>query len=73
MRVRLEIEGGGRPITATKTVARTTKGASATAPVSVPGTPPVGTPVRVTIRVDPVPGEKTRENNEQTFPVVFTR
>jgi hypothetical protein len=36
-------------------------------------TPPIGTPVTLTVEIVGVPGEKTKDNNKQTFTAFFVR
>jgi carbon monoxide dehydrogenase subunit G len=69
--VRVRVQVGS--ITATKTVAKTTAGQTATADVSLPKAPPTSSVQTVKVTVPPVPGEGTTDNNTQSFPVQFTR
>lgn len=71
--VKLSIRGSGRPINVQKRVDQTKAGQPATAQVALGTAPPIGTPVRVTVTVDKVPGEKKTDNNTQTYTVIFTR
>ena len=36
-------------------------------------TPPIGEPVNITVRIEPVPGEEKTDNNEGTFTAIFSR
>jgi hypothetical protein len=60
----------GTPISATAIVPQTTPGQQATAQVTLPSSPPVGTQT-VTATVEGVPGEKSVIRNTQSFPVTF--
>ena len=36
-------------------------------------TPPIGEPVDITVRIEPVPGEEKTDNNEASFTAIFSR
>lgn len=73
--VKVGISGGsGDPINVQKTVDQTaTGGAEITVQVPLGKAPPIGTPVRVTVQIVPVPGEVNTDNNSQTYTVIFSR
>ena len=71
--VRVRITGSGTPITASKRIDQTKAGQQGEAVVALSRTPPIGTPVTVSIEIAAVPGERTRENNRQTYTAFFTR
>jgi hypothetical protein len=71
--VRLRITGGPTAITASKRIDQTKAGAPGEATIALTKTPPTGTPVTLTIEIVPVPGEKTTDNNKQTYTAFFTR
>jgi hypothetical protein len=65
--------GSGDPIAVQKSVDQTATGAAEiVVPVTLPETPPIGTPVRVTVQIVPVPGEVNTDNNSATYTVIFT-
>jgi hypothetical protein len=41
--------------------------------VALSQTPPTGQPVKITVQVLPVPGEKNLTNNKAVYPAIFTR
>lgn len=69
--VSLSIQGAGRPINASNTIAETMPGQTATAQIPLTTMPPIGTPVRLVASVASVPGEKTLSNNSLSYLVVF--
>jgi hypothetical protein len=71
--VRIRITGSGSPITASKRIDQTKAGAQGQATIALTKTPPIGTPVTLTVEILPVPGEKTKDNNKQTYTAFFTR
>ncbi len=71
--VKVAIRGSGKPITVQKRVDQTKAGQPAQATVPLGTAPPIGTPVRVQVTIGAVPGEKTTDNNTQTYTVIFTR
>jgi hypothetical protein len=57
-----------------KSVDQTATGAQEiVVPVGLGKTPPIGTPVRVTVQIVPVPGEVNTDNNSATYTVIFSR
>ena len=73
VRVRVTIEGAGRPISVEKIVPDTTAGEEATANIPLGQSPPIGTPVTIKVQVAAVPGEESAENNAAEYPAIFTR
>jgi hypothetical protein len=73
VRVALTIEGGSKPIKATRTINLVPKGQTVTANLELPSAPPVGVPVTITAEVRPVPGEKKTDNNKSEYQALFTR
>ncbi len=71
--VKVGIKGSGSPINVQKRVDQTKAGQAASAQIALGQAPPIGTPVRVTVTVAAVPGEKKTDNNTQTYTVIFTR
>lgn len=71
--VRIRVTGGGKPITAAKTVPRTAAGAEASVEVPLGQAPPIGTAVKIAVEVRPVPGEKMTDNNSQEYTALFER
>lgn len=70
VKVDVTVEAGGKKLTATKTIDRTTPGNSATVDIPVPGVP-LSTAARVTVFIEGVPGEKNLANNKGTYTAVF--
>jgi CARDB len=73
IRVRLTIEGAGKPIVVTQTIPSITAGQTATASIPLATTPPTGLPVTIKVDVLPVPGEKNTTNNKAQYSAVFTK
>lgn len=73
VRVRVTIQGAGRPITVEKTVPSTSAGSDATASIPLGQSPPIGTPVTIKVAVLPVAGEADSSNNSAEYPAIFTR
>ena len=71
--VQLKITGAGKPITVRKTVDQTKAGQTVTVAIPLGQSPPVGTPVTITVSVLPVPCEKNTTNNTSTYTAFFTR
>jgi hypothetical protein len=71
--VRVRITGAGRPISASRTINQTRAGAAAEVSIPLSRSPPIGSPVTITVEVAGVPGERTRENNRQSYTAFFTR
>jgi hypothetical protein len=71
--IKVSVSGGPRPVV--KRIDQTTHGVTAGVVVQVPlgGTPPLNTPVRVTVQIVPVPGEVNVTNNTSTYTVIFSR
>jgi hypothetical protein len=59
-------------IRGTRTVASVARGATATATVTLPRNPPVGTPQTITVEVAPVPAETKTDNNRGTYDAIFS-
>lgn len=71
--VTLKIQGSGAPITLSKTIDTSKAGATTDVLIPLGQTPPVGTPLRITATVAPVPGEKNLANNALSYLAVFSR
>lgn len=69
--VRVRITGGGPPLEASRTIARTGAGQPASVTIPLPLPPPAGRPVTIAVTVAPVPGESTIQNNTRSYPAVF--
>ena len=64
----------GKPITVKKTVDQTKAGAEAEVQIPLGQSPPIGTPVTITVTVAKVPGEKNdRQQHPDATPSLFTR
>jgi hypothetical protein len=73
VKVRLEIKGGGKTITAERTVDEIRQGQTAEVALPLDETPPVGQAVTITVEVLPVPGEEKTDNNSQTYQAIFVQ
>jgi len=72
VRVDVTVQGEtGGAIRGSDTVDAIAQGASATASVRLPRTPPTGEALTITVRVRPVPGEEMEENNSQEYQALF--
>jgi hypothetical protein len=71
--VKVTIRGGGKTITAQKTVDQTTPGSEATVAVPLGQAPPIGVGVKITVEVRKVPGEMNTTNNKAEYPAIFQR
>lgn len=71
--VKVSITGSGKPVNAQATIPQTSAGAEADVQVPLKQAPPIGVPVTINISIDPVPGEKTTDNNKESYPALFTR
>jgi len=72
VKVNLSIEGGDKPIKASRTVDTVAKGQTAEASIPLGAAPPTGEAVTVKVTVAKVPGEKKTDNNTQEYDVLFT-
>jgi hypothetical protein len=70
--VKVTVRGGGKTITAQKTVDQTAPGTETTVAVPLNKAPPVGTAVKITVEVRKVPGEMNVTNNKAEYPAIFT-
>jgi hypothetical protein len=73
VKVTVRLTGAGKPIEVNKTVPQTKAGATATADIPLGQSPPIGTPVTIKVTIGKVPGEKTLDNNPQSYTALFTR
>jgi hypothetical protein len=64
---------GAKAIVTEQKIATFPKGSQQTVNVAPTDTPPTGQPVKITVQVLPVPGEKNVANNKATYPAIFTR
>lgn len=69
----VEIAGSGEPIQLEETLDAINPGESKIVNVPLAETPPIGEPVEITVRIEPVPGEEKTDNNEATFTAIFSR
>ena len=71
VKVKIEVPGGSPVV---KTIDQTTHG-SGDLKVQVPlgRTPPLNSPVKVTVTIEPVPGEQKTDNNTSTYTTIFSR
>jgi hypothetical protein len=73
VKVSLNVKGGGKNITQTKTIAQTKTKTDATVNIPLGQAPPVGTGTTVTVSIGKVPGETNLTNNRSEYTVIFTR
>jgi hypothetical protein len=71
--VKVTIRGGGKTITAQKTVDQTTPGNETTVAVPLGESPPIGVGVKITVEIRKVPGENNVTNNKAEYPAIFRR
>lgn len=71
--VSVEITGSGDPIQLEETLDAINPGESKVVNVPLAETPPIGEPVDIKVKVEPVPGEEKTDNNEATFTAIFSR
>jgi hypothetical protein len=72
--VSVEIAGAsGDPIELEETLDAINPGESKIVNVPLAETPPIGEPVDITVRIEPVPGEEKTDNNEASFTAIFSR
>jgi hypothetical protein len=69
----VEIAGTGDPVELEETLDAINPGESKIVNVPLAETPPIGEPVEITVRIEPVPGEEKTDNNEATFTAIFSR
>ncbi len=62
---------GGASTGADKKVLVTTKGAKTTVTIPLTKVPAAGTAAQLTVRVNPVPGEKNTDNNQSTYTILL--
>ena len=72
VKVSLAIEGGDKPIKASRTVDTVAKGQTAEASIPLGTKPPTGSAVTVKVTVAKVPGEQKTDNNTSEYDVLFT-
>ncbi len=72
VKVSVVIEGGDKPIKASRTVDTVAKGQTAEASVPLGTKPPTGSAVTVKVTVAKVPGEQKTDNNTAEYDVLFT-
>jgi hypothetical protein len=70
--VMVTVRGGGKTITAQKTVDQTAPGTQTTVAVPLNKPPPTGVAVKITVEVRKVPGEMNVTNNKAEYPAIFT-
>jgi hypothetical protein len=72
VKVTLSIEGGDKPLKASRTVDTIARGQTAEASLTLGKAPPVGSAVTVKVTVAKVPGEQKTNNNTASYDVLFT-
>jgi hypothetical protein len=70
--VTISIEGGDEPIELEGELDSIAAGETGTATVPLADTPPTGEELELTVTIEGVPGEEMLENNEGTYPVIFS-
>jgi hypothetical protein len=71
--VKISISGAGRPIEVDEKLDAIAQGETKTVNIPLAETPATGREATVKVEIQAVPGEKKTDNNEGTFPIVFTR
>jgi hypothetical protein len=72
VKVAVSVEGGDKPLKASRTVTTIAKGQTAEASLTLGKAPPVGSAVTVKVTVAKVPGEQKTDNNTASYDVLFT-
>ena len=72
VKVSLSVDGGDKPIKASRTVDTVARGQTAEASLTLGKAPPVGAAVTVKVPVAKVPGEEKTDNNTAEYDVLFT-
>jgi hypothetical protein len=72
VKVNLSVEGGDKPIKASRTVDTVARGQTAEASIPLGRKPPTGSAVTVKVTVAKVPGEEKTDNNTAEYDVLFT-
>ncbi len=70
VKVEVSVAAGGREFKASRVIGKTEPGATSTVDIPVEGVPQ-GAAARITVYVQPVPGETNSENNKGTYLAVF--
>ncbi len=70
VKVDVTVEAGGKKLTASKTIDRTTPGNTVSVDIPVAGVP-LSTSAKITAYVEPVPGETDTAHNKQVYTGVF--
>ncbi len=70
--VTLTLRGAGGRSEVESSIDQVAAGETATVELSLDEPPPTGREVQALVAVEPVPGEEEADNNEATYPVVFT-
>jgi hypothetical protein len=73
VKVDVTVTGGGKNLTATKTLSKTMPGQNYTVDIPLGAAAPTGVPLKVVAFVEPVPGETDTTRNKKTYTVTFTR
>lgn len=72
VKVDITVEGGGRTLKTSHTIDRTEPGASVNVDIPVNGVT-LGVASKITVAIEPVPGETETENNKNTYDAVFEK
>jgi hypothetical protein len=73
VKVTINLKGGGKNITQTKTVAQTTAGQASTVNIPIGQTPPIGPVTTLTVSIGKVPGETKTDNNKSSYTIIWSR
>lgn len=66
------LKGAGEPVELEGSLDSIAAGATETVSIPLEDPPPTGEELDLTVAIEPVPGEEVADNNEGSFPVVFT-
>lgn len=69
--VSVSITGGPTPLAVERTIETIPAGGSESATLPLADNPPTGSPVTVTVKVEPAEGESRLEDNEASYPATF--
>ncbi len=73
VKVSINLKGGGKNITQTKTIAQTKAGTTSTVNIPVGQTPPIGAVTTLTVSIAKVPGETKVDNNRSTYTIIWSK
>jgi hypothetical protein len=73
VKVTINLKGGGKNITQTKTISQTTAGQQSTVNIPLGQTPPIGPVTTLTVSIAKVPGETKTDNNKSSYTIIWSK